>query len=277
MKKKQTNQNFAFIPLTSIEPSDYQRTTNPRQVINIVKRFDEAKLGTLTVSFRGGKYYIIDGAHRLSALRSLKYSHALCEVLSGLTHEQEADYFRKQGQDKRALRPVDLFNAGIIAGDAKCININEIVKANGFQIGFSSKNHYLIGAIHALFSIVEDYGYEVLDDTLCLIANTWSGIGKATSGGVLLGVAEFVRRYGVAEFDKRLCDCFGVVWYEYKEAMRGAQYTLKARKHFCRILVEQYNKGLGPRSKKRLIWEDKTDESADCSNQNNRPDSQGNQ
>ena len=256
MKKKATNQRLAFIPLTAIEPSDYQRVTNPKQVKSIVQHFDEAKLGALTVSLRGGKYYIIDGAHRLSALRTLKYTHALCEILTGLRHKQEADYFRRQGQDKRALRPIDLFKAGIIAGDEKCVRINEIVKSNSFQIGFSHKNFYLLGAIHALFSIVEDYGYEILDDTLCLIVNTWAGIGKATSGAVLLGVAEFVSRYGVAEFDRRLCDCFAVVWYEYKEMMRGSQYTLKARKYMCRILVEHYNKGLAAKSKKRLKWED---------------------
>ena len=256
MKKKATNQRLAFIPLTAIEPSDYQRVTNPKQVKSIVQNFDEAKLGALTVSLRDGKYYIIDGAHRLSALRTLKYTHALCEILTGLTHEQEADYFRRQGQDKRALRPIDLFKAGIIAGDEKCIKINEIVKSNSFQIGFSYKNFYVLGAIHALFSIVEDYGYETLDDTLCLIVNTWAGIAKATTGAVLLGVAEFVNRYGVAEFDRRLCDSFAVVWYEYKEKMRGSQYTLKARNCMCRIFVDHYNKGLGSRSRKKLKWEE---------------------
>ena len=161
----------------------------------------------------------------------------------------------QQDQNKRTLKPVDLFKAGIIAGDEKCIRINDIVKANSFQIGFSNKNFYMIGAIHTLFSIVEDYGYQTLDSTLCLIANTWAGIVKATSSGMLLGVAEFVHRYGVAEFDKRLCDCFAVVWYEHRIAMRGSPYTVKARESLCRILVEQYNRGMG-RSKKRLKWED---------------------
>lgn len=252
---KTTNQKFLFIPLSDIEPSDYQREINSKQVSNIVANFDEAKLGTLTVSYRDGRFFIVDGAHRLSALRSLKFTHGLCEVISGLTREQEADYFRRQGQDKRALKPVDLFKAGIIAGDETCIKITEIVKANSFQIGFSHKDFYLIGAINALFAIVKDYGYEVLDETLRFISSTWAGIGKATSGSVLLGVAEFVDRFDVTDFDKRLCDKFSVVWYEYREAMRSSRYTHKARKYFCRILVDHYNKGLGSKSVKRLYWE----------------------
>ena len=256
MKKKSTNQRFAFIPLAKIEPSPYQRATKTSQVDSIVKNFDEAKLGTLTVSQRDGIYSIIDGAHRLSALRTLEYTHALCEIFTGLTFEQESEYFRTQGQDKWALKPIDLFNAGIIAGDDKCLKINEIVKTNSFQIGFSCKNFFQIGAIHALFTIVDDYGFETLDNTLCLLANTWAGIAKASGGECLLGVAEFVHRYGVSEFDKRLCDSFSVVWYEYKESTRRSQNSIKARKTFCRILVEHYNKGLGSNNKKRLKWED---------------------
>jgi hypothetical protein len=255
-KKKATTQRMEFIPLDSIEPSDYQRSTNPTQVENITKGFDEARLGTLTVSLRGGKYYIIDGAHRLSALRNLKFTHTLCEVLTGLTYEQEAEYFRRQNQDKRALKPYDLFKAGLIAGDEICIRINEIVKANSFQIGLSHKNFYQIGALHALFTIVQEFGYETLDDTLCLIANTWAGIARATCGEVLLGVSEFVHRYGVREFDKRLGDSFSVIWYEYREVTRIAYQSAMARKNYCRVLVEHYNKGLASKSRKRIKWED---------------------
>jgi hypothetical protein len=255
MKNKTATQKFMSIPLDNIEPGDYQRSTSSAQVEKIVNNFDEAKLGTLTVSFRKGKYHIIDGAHRLSALRCLKYTHALCEVLTGLTYEQEADYFRKQNQDKRGLKPQDLFKAGLIAGDEKCIRINEIVKSNSFQIGFSHKNFYLIGAISALVTIVDEYGYEILDDTLCLIANTWTGIPRSTNKACLLGVADFVHRYGVADFDGRLKDSFSVVWFEYKDVNRRVGHSSVTRKDFCRILVEQYNKGLGSTSKKRLKWE----------------------
>ena len=252
MEKKATNQKFAFIPLSKIEPGDYQRPTKAAQVDSIVKNFDEARLGTLTVSQRDGKFNIIDGSHRLSALRKKGYTHALCEILSGLTYEQEAEYFRSQCEGNRPLKPLDLFKAGIIAGDVKCLKIEEIVKANSFTIGFSYKEFKQIGAIQALFSIVDDYGFEVLDDTLCIIANTWAGIGRATSGDCLLGVAEFVHRYGVLDFDKRLSDSFQAIWYEYRESTRRGKAN--ARKCFCKVLVDFYNKGLG-RGKNRLKWE----------------------
>ena len=256
MEKKTPNQQFAIVPLSKIEPSIYQRATNHSQVKNIIKYFDEAKLGTLTLSQRDGKYSIVDGAHRLSALRALEYTHALCEILPGLTLEDEAEYFRRQGQDKRPLKPLDLFKAGVISGDEKCLRINEIIKSNSFHIGFSNKDFFQIGAINTLFDIVDEYGFETLDDTICLLASTWSGIAMASCGDCLLGVAEFVHRYGVAEFDKRLKDSFHSIWFDYEKAARRTRRPAKARKIFCRILVDHYNKGLGSTSKKRLKWEE---------------------
>ena len=255
---KATSQRIEFIALADILPGEYQRTTNPTQVANIVKMFDEAKLGTLTVSQRGGKYYLIDGAHRSKALRNLGYTHTLCVVLSGLTYEQEADYFRKQNQDKRLLTPLDLFKAGLAACDERCVKIRKVVRANGFDIGKGNKDFYKIAAIHTLYTISEDYGYDVLDSTLFLVARAWAGIAKATHSESLLGVAEFVNRYGIGDFVERLSNKFFIVWYDYSEAMRvhGSIGTATSRHKFCRVLVQHYNKGINANSKKRLKWED---------------------
>ena len=255
---KITNQRIESIPLTSIVLSDYQRGTNAKQVNNIVKKFDEAKLGTLTVSEREGKYLLIDGAHRSRALRILGYTHASCVVLTGLTYEQEADYFRKQNQDKRLLTPRDLFKAGLASGDDQCIKIYRIVKANGFNIGKGNGDFYNLTSIQTLYKIAENYGYDVLDNTLFLIANTWNGIAKASQRETLLGVAEFIHRYGITDFAERMREKFSIVWYDYTEAMRvhSSVSSTTARKKYCRILVDHYNKGIVHNSKKRLKWED---------------------
>ena len=89
-----------------------------------------------------------------------------------------------------------------------------------------------------------------------LIADTWRGVANAVYGESLLGVAEFIHRYGIADdFDKCLGESFHAIWHEYREAVRRAQYPSKARLLFCRILVGYYNKGLGVKSKRGLAWE----------------------
>ena len=254
---KYTSQRLEQIALAECVPTDYQRNTSDRQVADIVKNFNESKLGTLTVSLRDGKYHIIDGLHRAKALKALGYSHALSVVLTDLTYEQEAEFFRKQNQGKRNITTLDDFKAGIEAKDEMCLKINDIVEANSFHIG-RGNSFYKIASVQALYIISKDFGYRTLDDTLCLLANTWSDIPRASCYECLLGVAEFVSRYGMADFSERMKDKYAVVIYEYDDAMRmhGSINSAASRKRFCRILVAHYNKGLTSRNKKRLVWED---------------------
>ena len=255
--KKIPNQRIELIALADMEPeSGYQRATNPTQVENIVRGFDETKLGTLTVSERDGKFHIIDGAHRSKALRKLGYTHALCVVFTGLTFKQEAEYFRSQNQDKRLIKPIEFFKAGLVSGDEQCVTINRIIRSNGFRVGAGNKDFYKIAAIQSLFTIADEYGYETLDDTLCLLACTWNGVPKASQAESLLGVAEFVSRYGIVDFAERMKDRFSAVFYDYTEVARTrATSSAISRKKFCRVLVEHYNRGLANNSKKRLKWE----------------------
>ena len=253
---KSTSQKLEFVSLADCEQTDYQRKTSDAQVAKIANAFDEAKLGVLTVSLRGGKYHIIDGLHRSLALKAVGYTHALCIVLTGLTYEQEADYFRKQNENKRNIITFDDFEAGLEAKDEMCIKINTIVKANDFSVGCGGFTK--IKSVKALFTIVKDYGYNVLDETLFLIATTWNGIQNASTRECLLGVAEFVSRYGMVNFSERLRDKFSGIFYDYSESMRvrGSIGSGTSNKKFCRVLVAHYNKGFNGNSRHRLKWED---------------------
>lgn len=258
VEAKHTTQKIEQVALNQIKPGIYQRPTHPTQVANIVKSFDEAKLGTLTVSQRDGNMYLIDGAHRLSVLRTLGYTHTPCLVLRGLTCADEAAYFRTQDKDKRFLKPIDFFKAGLIAGDEKCLKVNEIVKANGLLISTAHNSFNEIAAVNTVLEIYDDYGCRVLDDTLRVIVQAWHGLSKATQSDSLFGVAEFIDRYGMVDFAERLSSRFTTIWNHYTEALqiRGVGGHKSSRKKYCRVLVECYNRGLGRNSPKRLKWID---------------------
>ena len=253
---KETQLLIEHVELAKCVPTDYQRPTNDKQVADIVTGFDESKLGVLTVSLRDGNYHIVDGLHRSKALKAVGYTHAQCIVLIDLTYEQEAAFFRRQNDNKLRILTYDDFNAGLEEKDERCIKVNEIVKANGFSIARDGGGggFYKLRAIHTLFAIVDEYGYDILNDALCLIAKTWSGISKASQGECLLGMAEFVSRYGIADFTERMKEKFYIISFEYAEATRGRGAS-GSRVKFCQILVNNYNKGLGSNSKLRLKWE----------------------
>ena len=86
-----------------------------------------------------GTYAVLDGQHRLTALRRLGYDAANCIVLEGMTIQQEADYFRRQNENKQSLRINDTFNASLWAEDAESLRIKELMDKYGFRHGKSGQ------------------------------------------------------------------------------------------------------------------------------------------
>jgi hypothetical protein len=257
---KATSQKIELIALDKIVPAGYQRGTNASQVKNIVSNYNEAKLDAILVSEqKNGLYHVIDGGHRTEALRQMEYTHAMARVLTGLTYEQEAELFARQNDNVRKLTWLDYYKAGVIAKDELYLEIEKILADNGFQIG-QGKENKCIRAVQTVQIIYTEYGGKVLDDTLCLIANTWIGLPKATSREFLIGVAEFVHRYGMADFAERMKDKYAVVCYEYTEVVKNSAFIANThntiRRNFCRVLVMQYNKGLRVNQKSYLRWEE---------------------
>ena len=111
-------QQIAMIPTSQIVTGSYQRELTASRVAKIANAFNPAKLGALVVNKRAdGTHAILDGQHRLAALRILGVPEVRCILLEGLSPEEEADYFRSQNENSRALTAFDLFNAGVCAKD----------------------------------------------------------------------------------------------------------------------------------------------------------------
>jgi hypothetical protein len=69
------------VEVGAINAADYQRPVDMARARKIAKKFDERKIGLLTVSLRDGQYWIVDGNHRLSALRMIGAEKARCQIL----------------------------------------------------------------------------------------------------------------------------------------------------------------------------------------------------
>lgn len=259
MNTKTTSHVTKMIPLDELLMGGYQRPTNTAQVEKIVANFDEAKLGFPIVSERDGKYHLLDGAHRVAAMRILGYTAAMCIVLSGLSYQDEAEYFRTQNQNSRRLTSYNLFKAGLESEDEMSVKINEITRSNGFTVGMSGRNFNSISAIFALITICSVYGSETLGETLRLLRSTWEGIANVTRREFLVGTAEFVARFGSVHFAERMrYKSIAEIWQDYLIESGHSNRIASdpaMRRAFCRVLVRHYNKGLASNSKMRLVME----------------------
>ena len=77
----------------------YQRGVQRKRVEMIAADFNEYVANEPKVSFRNGKYYVVDGQHTIEGriLRNGgKDLPILCKVYTGLTMEQEALFFAEQ-------------------------------------------------------------------------------------------------------------------------------------------------------------------------------------
>lgn len=262
---KEVEQRIECVPLERIVTEQYQRILNMKNVAGIVKNFDPAKLGVLVVSHReDGTYAVLDGQHRLTALRRLGYDAANCIVLEGMTIQQEADYFRRQNENKQSLRINDTFNASLWAEDAESLRIKELMDKYGFRHGKSGQP-MCICAIGALQRILRRFGDRTLELTLACIAATWPHDSTILRGEMLAGLGEFWRRYGekltVAQFEARMRKHLPMEMYQ--EARRRTQgkttpataFNKTIRFTMCAVFVNAYNKQLRTNSPNRLELE----------------------
>ena len=266
------NQRIEMIPLNRIMTEGYQRNLNMVNVKKIARDFDVARVGVLVVSKRAdGTYAVLDGQHRLSAMRSIGKDAANCIVLDGLTVRQEADFFRRQNENMQSLRVADTFNASIWAEDEESLKIKEFVSKYGFRFG-KSGYPMCIGAIAALQKIVRLFGFATLEYVLASVAATWPNDAVILRREMLAGLAEFwsrfMERVTIQQFASRLARKLPLDMYvearnrSMGRATPGTAFNKSVRFATCGVLADWYNKGLRKDSKNRVSmeWDYKEDE-----------------
>jgi len=255
-------QSIERIPLNEICIEPYQRVLNNARVKRIADNFDPARVGVLLLSKRGPhSYAIVDGQHRLCAMRQIGVSDAVCIVVVGMSYEDEANYFRIQTRDANPLNAYSLYKAGVQAKDEHFLRIEAILLKNEYTVGLNAEP-MVITAVNTLTRVMTMQGEAALDLALQSIRDAWHGDSTALRREMLAGVAEFARRYATrftAEtFRQRLGNLLPAdLFFEYRSRCEGRVNTNSAFKPiylqiFCSMLRDYYNKGLGSTSKLRL-------------------------
>jgi hypothetical protein len=127
--------------------SKYQRQPNGGKIALITKEFWWVGFNTLTVARRGGKYWVIDGQHRLEAvLRLSKIQDVPCIVFDLEHIKQEAFAFLLANAGRKPVTVIEKHNAAICSGDQTAIFIQKSIESNGLVIN----KHGSAGTIAAL-------------------------------------------------------------------------------------------------------------------------------
>lgn len=235
-----------------------QRTYREAHANQIAAEMDFNKLGFPIVNHKGSQNRVLDGQHRIKALLiydpSLADTNLDCEVYEDLTEQEEAEIFL--GRDRRkAIPPFDKFHVSCTAGHKRENDIRRAVEANGQKIARDKDEG--ISAVGSLGKVYDRAGDVVLGQVIRAINLGFGGDPLAFDRSVIEGLGLVFHRFNGRTNEK-------AVAHRLSELRKGAhELLLKAeslrqktgnQKTHCvaAVVVDIYNKGMGPRDSQRL-------------------------
>lgn len=170
------SQIFKYIKAEELAiDNTYQRPPSPTLVNRIAKDFQPDKAWPLRVNFRDGRYYVMDGQHRMLGGIKAGVKTLLCQVWIGKSVEEEARFFweTQSRSARRNLTAYQLFNARLASGDDTAIRVKRICESAGIKI----VGHLRIGGdcqcVSALESSLYTWGEDALVEALELLLLCW--------------------------------------------------------------------------------------------------------
>ena len=250
--------------------TDYtvQRPVNQHRVERIAENFNPAAVRTLAVSKRDDRYVVLDGNHRLHAMRELGFSNGhlvQCEVYTGLSIEEEASLFLEMNDGKKPTYR-ESFPIRVTQRDPDALAVKEIIESAGFTV--AKDGRAAEGSIRAVDSVERVYKafahkgdrrfYNEAKQALLIIKAAWGIHPEALQMQIIRGAGIFVLTYGVDGFDfDRLVAKLSksspnsiIVWARNNAAVVGGSVPRSVGEAF----QQRYNAGLRAASKRLPHW-----------------------
>jgi len=190
-----------WVPLDQMKVNPLaQREISQPRIDHLVASLDLEQLGAPTVSWRDGHFWVIDGQHRVEALRQFGFTNETiqCWTYEGLTSEDEAERFLKLN-DTFTVAAIPKYKAAVHSGREVENDIDRIIRSLGLCI----TNDKIPGAIGAIGTVRRVYGRgpDVLVRSLRIIRDAYGDGGF--DAPVMDGIGHLCARYN-GELDEKV-------------------------------------------------------------------------
>lgn len=199
------NHVIQYLMSDRLEPHPIaQRAFNRQHANNISKNFNINLMQPLTVSYRDGVYYILDGQHRKYAAEKHNGGPVLleCKVYYGLTNKEEVEIFKGLNVGVKIPRIEDVMHVDYRNDESYAIDIANTCKEFGFECSFGEmyrdrnvKYGKRIAASHALKVAYEKLGSVGFRDMIEVIAKAWGCDPDSVRADMLKGFTLFWEKY----------------------------------------------------------------------------------
>ena len=151
----------------------YQRGVQRKRVELIASHFNEYTANEPKVSFRNGKYYVVDGQHTIESriLRNGgKDLPILCKVYTGLTMQQEALLFAEQNGHSAPLTAGIKLRAKVVGEDAPSKTFLAATNRVGLDFNYDSLqlSDYRISCVGTALKLYNQIGEKIYCEALHL-------------------------------------------------------------------------------------------------------------
>lgn len=262
--------HFEWLRADTLKSPAYQRPLRPAWARAIARNLDPDKFWPLIVSRREDGDYVLDGQHRLVAVRDIlnwQDQNVPCEVYEGLTPQTEAKLFATQSaRSRKFITAMEQLHADIHAGLPEAIGVHLTVRRAGLEIPntSASEGRGIVRAADALRKIYRTYGPARLQELLTLLRDTFGDDSDVFKVDMLNGASAFLMRYADdpnyerAEFIRKLAPIGVTAVMQRATAIQaGLMHNLRGGSgaHVGRALMVLYNSG--KRSKQLAEWQDR--------------------
>ena len=232
-------------PLTSGLP--YQRPVEQKDVDRIIREWNDREITPVVVSFRDGKFNVVDGQHHIEAMRQKAGGRDVivpCIIHTGMTYEDEAALYARLDRDKKRLTLRQHTKAVVESGsDAKVMEVKRLTEEVGFVWALKEPTGepFEIAPIRALLNAYQLLGGEAFARMLSLLAGAWQGTPNSLKASMLSGMALFVKTYETELSDRAFIRRMSIVSPE--EIIRLGRIETDIALRFARIILDKYNGG----------------------------------
>jgi hypothetical protein len=246
--------NLIRTPTALVTQREFRKAHGDR----IAAEFDLNKLGFPVVNHRDGHYWVVDGQHRIYALRQNGFTkdddYVDCEVYENLDDTEVANIFLGR-DDRKAVPPFDKFHIACTAGYQRETSIRRMVEANGQKI--SRDHNEGISAVGALGKVYDASGDVVVGQVIRTINLGFGGDPLGFDRSVIEGLGLVFNRFNGRTNEKAMGQRLSGLKQGARELLRKAEAlrerTGNQKKHcVAAVIVDTYNKAEAPTSKSRL-------------------------
>jgi hypothetical protein len=185
-------------------PAEYQRDANEDKVRKIASEWSWLSFGAVIVGHRGGKYYTIDGQHRvLAAKRRSDVGEVPCVVFKTNDISTEARGFLSVNSGRKPVTAIQKQKALVVAGDETAALVQDTINRCGLEVRSTTNGVDQIKCVALCIRLATE-DKNAFRQVLSFVAELSKKDGVAVKERLLEGVWFLHRHCGNGLDDKRL-------------------------------------------------------------------------